>query len=570
MSKRKISLILFLETLLIGIISLVVGLGVGVILSQFMSILVANMFDANMKSFAFTFSSSAMIKTILYFSIMYLIVMLFNTISINKCKLIDLLHAEKKSEEIKLKNPTICTILFIIGVCMLSYAYYLVTAGFSNLNDAKDIIIPIALGSISTFIIFWASSGLILRIVSNMKNSYYKGLNSFVLRQFSSKINTTVFSTTIICLMLFITICVLSSSLTVKNSLESNANLLAPRDIQITKTSNLEESNIIGDFQRNNINLDKYFKDLVEINIYQTENLTLNHTLGTRLEEIRKQFYFLNYDTKEDIIKISDYNKVAELYDNETYTLNENEYIIVADFDSMVNVRNIALNSSETINLFGKTLTPKYKECQDGFIEMAAQHINSGIIVVPDNVIDETALSSNMIIADYIYKDKNKKQELEDDFIEELSSKGFENKVSLSTRLAILEASIGLGALITFIGLYLGIIFLISSAAILALKELSESSDNKNRFRMLRKIGADERLINKALFKEMFIFFTLPLALALIHSIFGMMFSVKILEVFGTEQLLKSIIMTIVFFIFIYGGYFLITYQTSKSIIRED
>jgi len=87
MSKGRISKILFFETLSIGAISLVIGLGIGIALSQIMSIVVANMFDADMSKFTFTFSSSAMVKTIIYFSIMYIIVMIFNTIQVSRCKL---------------------------------------------------------------------------------------------------------------------------------------------------------------------------------------------------------------------------------------------------------------------------------------------------------------------------------------------------------------------------------------------------------------------------------------------------------------------------------------------------
>ena len=86
---------------------------------------------------------------------------------------------------------------------------------------------------------------------------------------------------------------------------------------------------------------------------------------------------------------------------------------------------------------------------------------------------------------------------------------------------------------------------------------------------MLRKIGTDEKMINKALFRQIGIFFMLPLILALIHSVFGIKFAMVILEVFGDEQLLLSIIMTSVFIVFIYGGYFLITYYCSKNIIKE-
>lgn len=101
MSKRKISAILFFETLLIGIVSLVVGLLLGTVLSQFMSILVANLFDADMTKFKFTFSSKACVKTLLYFTIMYLLVMVFNVVNISRCKLIDLLNAGKRQRKSK-------------------------------------------------------------------------------------------------------------------------------------------------------------------------------------------------------------------------------------------------------------------------------------------------------------------------------------------------------------------------------------------------------------------------------------------------------------------------------------
>ena len=590
MSKRKISMILFFETLFIGFLSLIVGLGLGVILSQFMSLFVANMFEADLTKFAFVFSSSACTKTIIYFSIMYLIVMIFNTFSISKCKLIDLLQGAKKSETIKLKNPILCILIFIISCIILWRAYYIVAFDTLSLQYAKDIIKPILMGVVSTFFIFWSFSGLILRITQSSKKFYYKGLNSFTLRQFSSKINTTVFSTTIICLMLFVTICLLSSCLTIKNSMNANIKELAPVDVMFTTTMNMDKyydnfrsygwnDNQIKNshyttkemFSLFDFDITKYLRDYIEVNTYATPDLTMNHTLGSKLNQIRTSFPFLQYDTMESIMKISDYNKVARFYGNEEYSLNSNEYMIVADFKSMIEVRNIALENHETINLFGHTLKPKYDSCQDGFVEMSSNHINTGIIIVPDNVIDEDYLIQNHLIGNYKTQDKNEITEIENKIntlVKDPKSKEY-LLPSGSTKLSIKEATVGLTAMVTFIGLYLGIIFLISSAAILGLKELSESSDNKERFRMLRKIGTDEKMINKALFRQIGIFFMLPLILALIHSVFGIKFAMVILEVFGDEQLLLSIIITSVFIVFIYGGYFLITYYCSKNIIKE-
>ena len=590
MSKRKISLILFFETLFIGIISLVVGLGIGIILSQLMSLVVANMFEADLTKFAFVFSSSSCIKTIIYFGIMYLFVMIFNTYSVSKCKLIDLLNGAKTSEKIKLKNPILCIIIFIISCLVLGKAYHLVTVEFLTLQEAENILVPIVMGCVSTFFIFWSLSGLLLRIARSMKNFYYKGLNSFTLRQFSSKINTTVFSTTIICLMLFITICLLSACLTMKNSMNANIKELAPADFMFTTNMNMDKYydsfraygyndnkiknshyTVLEMFNIFNYDITRDVKEYVEINTYATPDLTMNHTLGSKLDSVRTSFPFLQYDTKESIIKISDYNKVARLYGNEEYSLKDDEYMIVADFKSMVEIRNMALENGETINLFGHTLKPKYNSCQDGFLEMSSNHINTGIILVSDNVINEDYLVQNHLIGNYNTSDKNEIEEIENN-INALDKNPKANDYLLpsgSTRLSIKEATTGLSAMVTFIGLYLGVIFLISSAAVLGLKELSESSDNKQRFRMLRKIGTDEKMINKALFRQIAIFFMLPLILALIHSVFGIMFAMKILEVFGNDQLLPSIIMTTIFMVIIYGGYFLITYYCSKNIIKE-
>lgn len=590
MSKRKISMILFLETLFIGIISLIAGLGLGIILSQLMSVLVVNMFEADLTKFTFVFSSSACIKTLIYFSVMYLLVMIFNTYSVSKCKLIDLLNSSKKTETVKLKNPYLCIIIFVISAVVLGRAYYLVTVDINALQEVFDILKPIIMGSVSTFFIFWSLSGLLLRMTMSMKKFYYKGLNSFTLRQFSSKINTTVFSTTIICLMLFVTICLLSSCLTMKNSMNANIKELVPADIQFSTQMNMDRDYDYyrnwgyNDVQIRNSNftvieklniygydITKDLKDYIEVNIYTTPLLTMNHTLGSKLESIKGQYLFLAYDSKEPIMKINDYNKVAKIYGLQEYSLNNDEYIIVADFKNMIEIRNIALSNHENINLFGHTLKPKYDSCQYGFVEMSSNHINTGIILVADNIVDEDYLTTNYLIGNYNTTDKEEMFKIENNLNDLYKNPKTQEYLlpSGNTKLDIKEAVVGLTAMVTFIGLYLGIIFLISSAAIIGLKELSESSDNKERFNILRKIGTDEKMINKALFRQIAIFFMLPMILAIIHSIFGIIFAVKVLEVFGNEQLLPSIIMTAIFIIVIYGGYLLITYYSSKNIIKE-
>lgn len=125
----------------------------------------------------------------------------------------------------------------------------------------------------------------------------------------------------------------------------------------------------------------------------------------------------------------------------------------------------------------------------------------------------------------------------------------------INTKIDIIAVSGGLSAAVTFVSIYLGIIFLICSAAILALKELSDSSDNKERYAMLRKIG---------------IFFFIPLVLAVVHSVFGMIFIKIGLQSMGRIDYFSSILSAAMIFILIYGAYFFLIYFGSKRIIRNS
>lgn len=586
MSKRKISAILFFETLLIGIVSLVAGLVIGTILSQFMSVIVANMFDADMTKFKFIFSMKACVKTLIYFAIMYVLVMIFNTFSISRCKLIDLLNAGKKTEKVTMKNPVVCTIVFVIGVGILSYAYWMVTRGVRTLNTFDKIGIPIALGCVATFLIFWSVSGFMIRIFTSIKSVYYKGVNSFVLRQFCSKINTTVFSTTVICIMLFITISVLSAALSMKDSLSKDLDSMCPVDVQLAKYSYdamseayatsqdmnekdrvmLEDSklSIIETLNNSGFDAQKYFKDVVEYNIYNT-GLTVKDTLG----DINTDDYQFMADTIMPVMTIGDYNSVARLYGNSTYELNDDEYIIVADYKNMVMIRNQALKKGIILSVNGKEYKPRYSECMDGFVHIGVQNMNDGILVVPDNAVKPQQVRNMGLSADYRADTKEERYSIETQLDNLMKNISFQTSfISWNSRIDLAESSVGLGALVTFIALYLGIIFLISSAAILALRELSDSADNKERYGMLRKLGVDERMIDMALFRQIGIFFAFPLILALIHSVFGIKFINIILATMGMSSMAASIGLTLAFVAVIYGGYFLITYLCSRSIIR--
>ena len=561
MGKRQVSKILLMETLIIGFISLAVGLGLGIIASQFMSIVVAKLFEADMSRFEFVFSQTAMLKTVMYYATIYLIVMVFNVFAVTKYKLIDLLNAAKKGEKIKTRNLTISLILFIISVGILGFAYYLATQRLDSLDLFG---LSILLGIIGTFLLFFSMSGFILKLVQSNKRLYLKGLNIFTLRQINSKVNTTVFSMSIICLLLFFTITIFSSAWSINVSLKNDLVYGTPADIVIASYAE-ETKDVKADI------LDKVgystdnFSGYARGNTYGFESVTVGSLLTPILDDVLKSYPYLMVDSYLPVMKISDYNKFASFYGRDTYSLNDDEFILVADYPGMIEYENMALEKGVTIKIGDKEYHNKYDECKEGLLQMSGNKTNTGIVVVPDNV----DISSNETIRSYLaanYKgDKNKAEENLREYMDEINSNG----AVADTKLDIYTASTGLRAIMIFIGLYLGVIFLISSAAILALKELSDSSDNKEKYQMLRRIGVDDKKLNRALFIQIFIFFMFPLVIAIIHSIFGIMCANTIMESMSVTSNMTSILTTALLIVVIYGGYFIVTYTTSKRIINE-
>lgn len=597
MGKRQISKIILFETILVGILSLGAGIIIGVFASQFMSILVGKLFEADMTKFEFVFSKDACIKTCIYFAVMYIAVMIFNTITISKYKLINLLTANKKNEAVKIKNPIISIMIFLLGAGILGYCYWKVTGGIDTLSTADKILPIILMGIIGTVAVFWSLSGFILRIIQSRKSTYLKGTNMFVLRQLNNKINTTVISMSVICLMLFMTISILSSSFSLQSTMKKDLQEMTPVDLNLYKTANLPEKYtdrygkeyvntkeaiedskkpISETLKENDYDMNR-LKDIVEIPIYGTEEWTWKVSLGNYYEEAKKQYPMILYDTEEMLIKVSDYNKIAKLYGNEELTVEDDEYIVLCDFTNQVNLRNMGLKDGGKININGKIYHSKYSECKLGYILMSTSHTNTGIMVVPDNFnLKEEWKQQHFLAANYNAETEEEKEIIEEDFgrtdtnlYETLNKKN----ISLMgmSKISIIQASVGVATIVVFIAIYLGIVFLIASSAILALKQLTESSDNKQRYRILRRIGADEKMINRALFRQIGIFFILPLILAVVHSIFGIQFAMSMMAgLCSPEDLLPSIIVSVIVIGGIYGLYFLATYLESKNIIREE
>lgn len=570
MGKKNISKIIIHETVLIGAFSLVIGLVIGVLVSSFMSIIVGKIFDADMSAFVFEVSNSAIIKTIINFVVMYLIVIIFHSVTITKYKLIDLLSADKKTEKQVFKNPIIAFVVFIFAAIGLGYAYYRVGFHTSELNQ-KELIRHIVIGIVTTLLIFWSLSGFLLTVLRSFKKMYHKNLNSFVIRQFCNSINSSAITMGIICLMLFMTICTFSSGFSVAHQMQENIRNLTPVDYSIIYPDKTTIENI---WNENNINpADWAAANGIEIPIYKCDSVTWGSSLGDKKIEASKKFPSVEWNTLEEIMRVSDYNKLADLYGKEIVDLEEDEFAVVCNFKLLQTLRNETFAEGKTQQIGDFTLSPARAECIEGFILMSGSNINSGVIIVPDKVVDESEnviLSSYMMAGDYSTTNQEKKEEIDRKIVEAIDNSVYTESVIHGTKIFIRESNNGLTIMVAFVIIYIGIVFLIASAALLALKALSESIDSIGKYSILKKIGSDANMLRRALFAQIAVYFILPLVVAIIHSFIGLKFAEYALSTMVQEGVFWGACVTSVIMTILYGGYMLATYKGSKKIVDLD
>lgn len=578
MGKNKISKILTYETALVGIISLVVGLGVGVIVYQGISAFAAKLFEVSLSNYKFLLSTDAILKTILYFGIIFILVMLFNTFVISKYKLIDMLTAAKKNEDIKIKNPILTAIIFFISLGLLGVAYKLVIKVGLNPTD-RMFLVSIVLGILGTLLLFFSLAGFVLYVLQRNKNVYLKGLNIFVLRQMNSKINTNFLSMTVICLMLFLTISTLATGLSFKNALEKGLENTTPFDASATYY--IDEDSKIKTAEESIRELGFKFNPedkIVSYNEYKLEKTNLESLLNKNAEgkNIKDIVEAMTYKGT-NAISISSYNDIRALSGEKSLSLANNEVLISSNLGEVENTLKNILKNNEKIEIDGKeykiannALIGEGKVIKEAF-ESTGMTNNFFTLIVPDNIVSNLKPIANKININFP-KNSNEEERVQKLFNEyrdgvvDSSKYGFVNGY---TRARIYEDNNGMTNIVLFIGIYLGVIFLISSTAVLALQQLSEASDSIDRYKSLRRIGVSQKMINKSIFTQVSIYFGLPLVVALVHSVVAIKVVNGFLTMFNRPDIGVSSLVTALIMVIVYGGYFYATYTGYKSTVKN-
>ena len=577
MGKKKVSKILISETCVVGFVSLVIGMIAGIFGSQLLSIVVAKMFAVDVTGYTFDISGRAVVITILCFAAIFLVVLIFNTKMVGRYKLIDLMNAEKAREKQIIRNTKLSVVLFILSFAVLTAAC--IEVGFFGEDMSKNGFIACSLILIvATFVIFASFAGFFQKLMEKRRGFYKKGLNSYIVRQFSGNMNTSAVSMALISLLLFISLCLFSSGFSIRTYLNNRLGNATPVDV----TMQISSADPEGFLKEKGVPLNEWAGDYLQIPVYEGDSITISDTVAPVMDKAKETFMYADWTAHENVIKLSDYNRIEKMYGRDELVLGDDQYAMVSDFDLLNTLINPSMEQGNVLTPGDYQLSPAYKEVCYEFILMSGMSADMGAVIVPDAVVDSESsgleCSSTLVIADYNAETEEEKADIDAKLkaalgeISDRASNGEleegETGVRLSTKTEIKEASVGTSVITVFLVLYIGIVFVVACAAIIALKVMSDSLDSVQKFRILSRIGAGENMRKKALFVQILMNYLIPLVMAAFTAFFGLRYIKGLISAIGTVNMTSGILFTFIIMVIVYGGYFLTTYEGCKKLVK--
>lgn len=563
MDRTRIAMMMAMETLLVGLLSLVIGLALGVVLSQAFSSLSALLLGVTISDFKIVFSVDALVKTLICFAVVFLISMIFNTHQISRIKLIDLLNNGRRGETLRFHRRWVNLLALVIGCAMLGTAYWLLfDNGLAEFD--KEFAVCLVIGFFGTFVFFFAIAGIILDVARSCKGIYYKKLNAFVVRQFSSKMNTNFISISLVCLMLLLSIGTISCGLTVGDMFTKEIDSSAPYDVTVMANVNQdfdreawERTTFAQTAAENRFDMSAVARDSLEFNTYYEKDMTFEVFAGGELDELGKSMAMSTLP----FMRLSDYNHLCRMLGVEGKALTGDQYLISSNYSGFEEMFNTYLSTGGTLELDGRTYTP----AQD-HIETIASYTflmdTSGMVVVPDETV------KNMQFLDrYVNIQLKDGMNSLDLLMQELEKPAYESYMMVA-RQDVVDMGYSMKFTVVYLMMYVGIIFMITSAAVLALQQLSEAADNRRRYQTLKRLGISDRMADGALFKQVLMYFLLPMIVAICHASVGLTVINNVIGMLGYASMGVSLAICAALLGAIYLAYFVATYISARAAIR--
>ena len=631
MSPGHVSRIVLYETVMVGLVSLAVGLVCGIALSQGLSFATAALFGTTMSNYQFVFSRDAFVMTLICFAIIYVLVAVFNTFTVSRQKLITLLRADQHNQRAGVRNPWVCLVVFVAAIAILAYAYEQLIENGLVMMDTQEFLRATVGMLVGSLLFFWSLAGFVIAVLTRLRRVYLRKLRMFTVRQVASKVNTAFLSLWAVCVLLFFSITVFSSGMGlvdvfvggVERANPYSASLSAqvwngpdgsaasssddPRDRRAEMEEGAPERLAQAEAAHWDMATplkeaapqlwDGTIADYAQVSTFYVPDTTYEALIAPaeavdpnadlRLDDLGSVRV-----TPLTVISMSDFNANCTLQGKPGVELDNSQYALVNNMDIVAPLANAIIKAAPSVDLLGKSYTLK-TPLLSVQLEDNAMTATAMMMIVPD-AVTEQLLAEGVIPAtqtlNVMYADNGKTAEQNDAALGEIvaaaqpKSMGGFNKgyagagdayasllwpVSrILTAQEMTTQSAGLRMMITYLALYIGFIFLVSTAAILAIQQLSQVSDSSPRYRTLWKLGCDRRMVNRSLLTQVLVYFLVPLGLAVCHSVCAIgvlsdsLFSALSVNPFGPIMLAAGLTLVI------YGGYMVVTYFASRSIVK--
>lgn len=589
MKKSSLAFVILIENFIVGICALIVGLLVGVVVSQFSSLAVLKLFNSPVERFHFLLVPQAVIFTACMFGVVFVLSTLCATFVISRTRLSVLFRSSFASDRFKIKNPWITLVLFVVSVLLIAQAYRMFSYEVLTANDGGTFLYCTALVVLGTALFFYSVSTAFTQIARAIKPLYYRGLNLYVVRQFASRINSSWISMTMICATIFIALCTLSIGFTAVASIRTQESLMAPTDFfadfickdgyepeQTDKLVSLMAQEIPSwnTTVRGTARLTSYTLGEAD-NVYTIANLISDCGLskeqaidGVPIDVAVNPVYFVG---------CSEYNRFRALAGLQPIELADNE-VRFASYPGLADQTDSLASSGKTITLADKyhnvRIKPKLK-----LSDLAGLSSNPCSLIVPDSWVHTMKPRQTRLFAQFYASSK----EVNEQFSQELADSnkhaqgilGQNNAYHLhvmntALRYEMLEAALAIRVMGTFVAVYTGIILLITSAAILSIQQLSELSYMRESYTKLLQLGATRASCSGTIFTQLGIWFMLPCSLAISHAFCVMKEMDALYTIMGADTEAKQwLFITAGIVLAIYALYLLMTFVVMRVSVLE-
>ncbi|SNS70958.1 putative ABC transport system permease protein [Anaerovirgula multivorans] len=555
MSARKISVMLFLEMLILAAAALLSGLFAGIFLSQGMSFIVARIFEQELEALKFSVSISSLIKTVFFFLLIFIVVAAFCSYKIACLKIINLLQTGKKNEKIRFAKTGISITLFAFSAMLLVAAYIIALGKDFRFNDVKKVISAFILGSAGTYLFYFSASGFLLTVLTRDKKLYYKKLNIFSLRQVSNKIMTNTVLIATISIMLLVTVCAFAGGFGLNDFANNKLKRASPNDFEFSTPINTDIA-LIGEY----IKSEGYDKSLItEVEVYPSGATLSDTVLEQALEAASKEnanAYSNLINMKLELVKLTDYNHLRRQKGLDSISLDKGAIALhVIESELKPYVKDfVDVNKALIIDGTTRKIAGVYDEnLVAGYLEFAVINDEELAAVVPANKVVTVNINGKY---------------------DEAFSQKVTNEINkyknglLIVRFEILQKLYGMSALAIFAGLYIGITFLIMSTTVLALQQLTDAAQHRQRYKTLKEIGVDDKMIDDSIFLQMAVYFFTPLLLTIGNSAVALTAITNYIQLAGNFSIFKMVLFTVMVFTVFYGVYFTACKRGFKRILE--